>query len=117
MKSPRNTTLFVIAGLLIAAGLALFVSPLASQKPDGLNKVAQDTGLGRAERTHAFDDGPLAGYSVKGIGNDALAIGVSGLIGVLVTFGLGLGVFGAVRALRSRPRDATGQMQTAREGR
>jgi cobalt/nickel transport protein len=38
---------------------------------------------------------------VKGIDNERLSTGLSGLIGVLVTFGLGTTLFALVRALRS----------------
>ena len=46
MKS--NIRLFVVAGLLVGLGLALFVSPFASSSPDGLEKVGRRGGLRRA---------------------------------------------------------------------
>jgi hypothetical protein len=97
-----NLRLFLIGGLLVTAGLALFVSGFASGSPDGLEKVAGDQGFLQAARDHLFADGPLADYTVKGIDNERLSTGVSGLIGVLVTFGVGFALFALLRVLRAR---------------
>ena len=102
-----NLRLFLIGGLLLTAGLALFASGFASSSPDGLEKVAGDKGFLQTARNHLFADGPLADYTVRGIDNERLSTGVSGLIGVLVTFGLGFALFALVRALRTR-RDRSG---------
>jgi cobalt/nickel transport protein len=99
-----NFRLFLLGGLLAAVGLALFVSGFASSSPDGLEKVATDKGFLQTARDHLFADGPLAGYTVKGIDNERLSTGVSGLIGVLLTFGVGTALFALVRALRRRDR-------------
>jgi cobalt/nickel transport protein len=102
-----NFRLFLLGGLLLAAGLALFVSGFASSSPDGLEKVAGDEGFLQSARDHLFADGPLADYEVRGIDNERLSTGVSGLVGVLVTFGVGFALFALVRALRTR-RDRSG---------
>jgi hypothetical protein len=96
-----NLRIFLFGGLLVAIGLALLVSGFASSSPDGLNKVAEDHGFAANARQHLFENGPLAGYAVKGVSNDRLSTGISGLIGVLVTFGIGLALFAVVRAMRS----------------
>jgi hypothetical protein len=93
--------IFLLGGLLVAVGLAMLVSGFASSSPDGLNKVAKDHGIAASAKEHLFENGPLAGYAVKGVDNDRLSTGISGLIGVLVTFGVGLILFGLVRVLRS----------------
>ena len=95
-----NLRIFLLGGLLVAIGLALLVSGFASSAPDGLNKVAEDHGFAATARSHLFKNGPLAGYAVKGVGNDRLGKGISGLIGVLVTFGIGLALFALLRAMR-----------------
>jgi hypothetical protein len=95
-----NTKLFLVAGLLVALGLALFVSPIASSSPDGLNKVASDQGFDRAAEEHDLADSPVAGYEVSGVDDDRVSTGVAGVVGVLVTFGVGMGVFALVRTLR-----------------
>ena len=96
-----NLRIFLAGGLLVAIGLAMLVSGFASSSPDGLNKVAEDHGFAANARQHLFENGPLAGYAVKGVSNDRLSTGISGLIGVLVTFGIGLALFAMVRAMRS----------------
>jgi hypothetical protein len=99
VRSP-NLRLFLIAGLLMAAGLALVVSGFASSSPDGLEKVAEDKGFLETAQDHLFADGPLADYTVKGVGNERLSTGLSGLIGVLITFGVGLALFALLRTMR-----------------
>ena len=101
-----NLRLFVIAGLLVAIGLALVVSGFASSSPDGLEKVAGDKGFLETAKDHLFADGPVADYAVKGVDNERLSTGLAGLIGVLITFGVGLGVFALVRAMRPGSGDA-----------
>ena len=96
-----NLRLFLIAGLLVAIGLALIVSGFASSSPDGLEKVAEDKGFLETAQDHLFVDGPLADYAVKGVDNERLSTGLSGLIGVLITFGVGLGLFALLRSMRS----------------
>jgi hypothetical protein len=96
-----NLRIFLLGGLLVAIGLAMLDSGFASSSPDGLNKVAEDHGFAANARQHLFENGPLAGYAVKGVSNDRLSTGISGLIGVLVTFGIGLALFAVVRAMRS----------------
>ena len=96
-----NLRLFLLSGLLVAIGLAMLVSGFASSAPDGLNKVAEDHGFAANAKEHLFENGPLAGYAVKGVGNDRLSTAIAGLVGVLVTFGIGLGLFALLRAMRS----------------
>jgi hypothetical protein len=96
-----NLRLFLAGGLLVALGLAMLVSGFASSAPDGLNKVAEDHGIAASAKEHLFENGPLAGYAVKGVGNDRVSTAISGLIGVLVTFGIGLAMFALLRAMRS----------------
>lgn len=98
-----NTKLFVLGGFLVALGLAVFVSPFASSSPDGLEKVAEEEGFDEAARDHALAEGPLAEYNVRGVDGERVSTGVAGLVGVLVAFGLGVGVFALIRALRADP--------------
>ena len=85
-----TTKLFVLAGVLVALALALFVSPWASDDPDGLEKVAQDEGFDEVADDHALSDSPGAGF-------DSPAAGAAG---VLLTFGIGAGVFAVIRSRR-----------------
>jgi PDGLE domain len=96
----RSLRLFLAGGLLVTIGLALVVSGFASSSPDGLERVAEDKGFLETARDHLFADGPLTDYAVKGVGNERLSTGLSGLIGVLITFGLGLALFALIRSRR-----------------
>ncbi|MEV8526716.1 energy-coupling factor ABC transporter permease [Streptomyces sp. NPDC052000] len=91
-------------GVLAALLLAGFVSFYASASPDGLEKVAHDKGIDAKTTHHAAADSPLAGYSVKDIGDARLSGGLAGVIGVGVTVAVGSGVFWTVRRRRT---DAT----------
>ena len=105
MKS--TTRLFILGGLLLTIALALFVSPFASSKPDGLNKVAIDQGFDDTARDHPLSQSPVAGYGISVIDDARVSRGLSGLIGVLVTFGAGLMLFAALRRARTKPAGHT----------
>jgi hypothetical protein len=96
-----------VIGLLLALGIAL-LSPLASSDPDGLERVAEDTGfLDRAE------DAPyevIPDYAFPGIENPAVSTIVAGLIGTLLLFGVG---YGLAWLLHRRTERATGNPQRA----
>jgi cobalt/nickel transport system permease protein len=106
-----NLRLFLLAGLLVALGLAMLVSGFASGAPDGLNKVAEDHGIAGYAKAHTFENGPLAGYAVKGV-DDRIGTAISGLIGVLVTFGIGLALFALLRVMRPGPGSGKDTAQT-----
>ena len=101
-----RTRLFIAAGLLVALLLALVGSGFAASSPDGLERVAADKGFLETAREHAFGDSPVADYAVKGVDSERLSTGLSGVIGVAVTFALGLALFWLVRRHdpRRRPR-------------
>lgn len=77
---------FLAFGLVIALGLAIFVSPYACAWPDGLDKVAERFGFeGRAAtliKTWIPD------YKMPGISSAGIATAFAGAIGVLTMFGL-----------------------------
>lgn len=98
----RKTWAFILAGLVVAFALALFVSPYASSEPDGLEKVAADKGFDSDVEAHALEDGPLADYGVEGVDNEKLGTGLAGIIGVTVTFAVGYGLFLLVKSVRRR---------------
>ena len=98
---------FIAGGLIVALGLAFFVSPSASGDPDGLNKVANDQGFADTETDHALGDAPTAGYEVRGVDDDRLSTGLAGVIGVAVTFSVAGGMMLIVRrARRTNPARA-----------
>jgi cobalt/nickel transport system permease protein len=79
-------------GLLIALGIAMFVSPLASTWPDGLEKVAET--LGFAERTveTPLVLSPMPDYAIPGIVSATWATALAGGVGTVVVFLLALGL-------------------------
>ena len=100
----RRTQVFVAGGLLVALLFGGVVSYWASSEPDGLNKVASDTGLDGEQQAHELADSPLAGYQADGVDSPALSGGVAGIIGVTVCFLVGGGIAWALR--RRDPVDA-----------
>lgn len=90
--SRMRTASFIAAGLALAFALAFFVSPSASTKPDGLNKVAVDTGIGNRDGSAALRAAPGGRYAIGGIGNERVARGLAGMLGVGVTFLIGAGL-------------------------
>jgi cobalt/nickel transport protein len=110
MTRRARTTGFVIAGLLVALLLAGVVSNFASGDPDGLDAATLDgctvdangeiTGgdcIARGAKDHELAEGPLADYGLAGIDNPYLATGLAGVLGVLLVFGLGGGLFWLAR--------------------
>ena len=106
----RRLGWFIAAGLLVAAILAGLVSNFASSSPDGLDDTARagctvddrgeitgGTCMAQREQQHQAADSPLAGYGIRGIDNEFLSTGLSGILGVAVTFAIGGGMFWLVR--------------------
>ena len=82
----------ILFGLLIAAAIALFLSPFASQFPDGLEKVAEDKGfLHKGEEKEIFS-APIPDYTVPGVKHEGMATSLAGLIGTLVVFAAAYGL-------------------------
>ncbi len=73
-------------GLVTAAGLALFLSPLASKLPDGLDHVAETHGFATAARSAWALHTPFAEYTVPGIGSPSVATALAGLLGTATVF-------------------------------
>jgi cobalt/nickel transport system permease protein len=94
---------FVAGGIALAIALVVFVAPLASGDPDGLERVAIDSGIAQDAEDHAIG-GPLADYSIEGLGSESLSTAASGTIGLIVTFAVGVIAVGVVR--RRRPSGA-----------
>ncbi|MGH8959137.1 MAG: energy-coupling factor ABC transporter permease [Acidimicrobiia bacterium] len=98
--SRRSIIVFVIGGLAMALALVFLVAPIASGDPDGLERVAIDTGFIDSARVHPVG-GPLADYGVSGIENEQTGTILSGAIGVGATFLVGLIVATLLRRRRS----------------
>ena len=92
-----STRALVVTGVLVALLLAGVVSYYASTSPDGLNRVAEDTGFSETQTKHLGDGGPFAGYDTKGVSDGRLSKGVAGVVGSLVVLALAGGVTLLVR--------------------
>ncbi len=98
----RRVALFVAGGVAVAALLVTVVAPLASDDPDGLERVAIDQGFADEARDHSLGDSPLAGYGVEGLEGDRMGTVVAGLIGLGATFAAGVAFMLVVRGRRAR---------------
>jgi cobalt/nickel transport system permease protein len=87
---------FVGAGLAVAIALVVFVAPLAGSNPDGLVRVAEETGFATAAADNAYS-GPLAGYGVAGLDNEMLGTIIAGVVGTGLTFAAGMILVGVAR--------------------
>lgn len=87
MTNKMETSLkkFYLGFFLTATLLAGLVSFYASSHPDGLEKVAEDKGFLETAKDSAVANSPLADYGVAGIDNERLSVGLSGVVGVVVT--------------------------------
>ncbi len=90
----------VSAPLFAACGAALLLSPVASPWPDGLERVAARFNVLPAGGNDLL--APLAGYCFPLAGHEALATGLAGLCGALLTFALALLVGCHLLSLNSR---------------
>ncbi|HEY7582783.1 MAG TPA: energy-coupling factor ABC transporter permease [Acidimicrobiia bacterium] len=98
--SRRSIFAFVTTGLVTAVALVFLVAPIASGDPDGLERVAIDTGFIESAQEHPLG-GPLADYGVSGIDNEETGTVLAGAIGVGATFVVGLIAATILRRRRS----------------
>lgn len=91
-----------VAGLAIAAAVVIILAPLASSDPDGLERVAIDSGFAEQGTEAAFEI--LPDYSVPLLGDSPLSLIVAGLIGVALIFAA-MWLLGRVIARRAHPTD------------
>lgn len=95
LSRSRNLA-FIITGLGVALLVAIFLSPFASQHPDGLDRVSQDLEF----EDKAAEDAPAQKlpfyalfdeYALRGV-PEGVATPIAGLVGTLATFGLAWGI-------------------------
>ena len=91
-----------VMGLLAAAAVVIVLAPFASSDPDGLERVAIDTGFAEQGTEASFQI--LPDYSVPFLGDSAASLIVAGLVGVALLFA-GMWLLGRVLARRARPTD------------
>jgi cobalt/nickel transport protein len=116
----RKSVWFILTGLIASLVLAGVVSNFASGSPDGLDTVVRDgctfdengniTGgscIAQREQSNQTDDSPLADYGIRGIDNEFLSTGLSGVVGVLLTFALAGALFWLARRNKGDGDDET----------
>lgn len=89
----------IFFGLIIAVVLAFFISPFASPKPDGLERVAEDKGF--IDKGRAVLASPVADYLWPGVKSERLATSLAGIFGTLLVFAFG---YGAAALLKKKNR-------------
>ena len=75
---------------LLACLAVACLSPLASSSPDGLERVAEVKGFIGLGQEAPYQI--IADYVFPGIGNEALATILAGMIGTLILFGVAYGL-------------------------
>ena len=92
---------YVVYGLLVALGVALFVAPFACSWPDGLEAVA--TRLGFESKAHEpLVTTPLSNYQLHGLGSPVMTTALAGVIGTALVFGLAV-LFGRMVVRKPHP--------------
>ena len=93
-----------VLGYIVAVAVTL-LAPLASGSPDGLERVAEDSGF--IDRAQGAPYAIIADYVVPGIQNEALATILAGVIGVTVVYALVAGgIYGLFTLCRHRRRES-----------
>lgn len=83
----------IFVGLVISLVIAGFVSFYADPNPDGLEKVAQDSGFIDSATDSANAGLPTADYGISGVEDERLSAGLAGVLGVVVIAILAFGLF------------------------
>jgi cobalt/nickel transport system permease protein len=87
IHTARGTGLeFLAYGMIVALGLAIFVSPYACSWPDGLDKIAEKFGF--EGRVASLIKAWIPDYKMPGITSVGIATAVAGAVGTLMMFGL-----------------------------
>ncbi len=90
---------FTWVALAAALFLAAIVSPFASSRLDGLERVAEDKGLLKKGESEPIVESPAPDYLFPGVASEGWATAAAGAVGTLLTFAV---AFGLAAALRKR---------------
>jgi cobalt/nickel transport protein len=95
-SAQRRNLCFFLTGLGAALAMAVLLSPLASKKPDGLDRISEDHGFAAKALNPApaqqlpfhavFDE-----YAMRGVPAE-MATPLAGLVGTLASLGLTCGL-------------------------
>lgn len=96
----KKVWLMAALGLAVALVLGAVLSPLASSRPDGLERVAEDKGFAeKAQAEPASSGSPLPDYTVPGVRSERASTALAGAIGTAAAFAVGLGAAFGIRAI------------------
>jgi cobalt/nickel transport system permease protein len=91
----------LIYGAVVVAGAVVFVLPLSSRLPDGLEATAARLGFASRAAAPPAVPAPLAGYRVPGVGSLSLATALAAGLGAILVFAVS---FAIARRRSSRPK-------------
>jgi|GEM_PF-3613306 len=97
-RSWLRRHMWVIAGLIAAAAVVIFLAPAASSDPDGLDRVAQDKEFAEKAEDPWYEIFP--DYTIPGIDNEWATVVAAGLIGVAIVFVLPMAIGFVLRLSR-----------------
>lgn len=101
-KTDRGT--LVAGGLILAIVIGVMAVFFASSSPDGLERVAKDTGFLGAAQGPLFNIAP--NYILPGVNSEAIAAVLAVVLGVLLLFAVGYGIARALQRRSRRSADA-----------
>ena len=82
----RDLKIFILYGLLVTAGLLVFVAPFASPLPDGLEKVSKVLGFDYKAAKQPLLSMPFTAYKFPGISAGGMSTIAAGIVGVIIVF-------------------------------
>jgi cobalt/nickel transport system permease protein len=85
IQNTSQTKTFLVIGLIISLALASFVSPFASESPDGLEFVAEKLDFINSATT-VLTHSPLPDYSLPGVESTTISAFIVGISGTLAAF-------------------------------
>ncbi len=77
---------YLYVGLVLCLSIAGVVSLFASPEPDGLERVAEDTGFIEHGEGAPVLESPFPDYVVPSVPDEIAGASAAGVIGVLITF-------------------------------
>jgi len=98
---------FALAAIVVSFVLAMVVSQVAAEGPDGLESVAAETGISATAVEQVTPRMPFSDYATAGLDNEALSLAVAGAAGVIVTLALLFGLMTTVGDRTQKRPDVT----------
>lgn len=102
-RRSRHLGRFVVGALAATLLVAVGVSQLAVDDPDGLEAVAEAQGFDDQAAEHPLSNSVFADYATQGVRNEQVSLAAAGIAGVAVTLAVGSGLVLATRRRGSSP--------------